>query len=223
MIRADLRSRLTAADLELVILLLSRGSARQRESNERRLSAEGPDALLDAPELAERLIAVRTMLVPSAPLFYYVILRHALLAGGIDDRELADYVAAMLLDFGQRDRAWRVDWNDDALHAYLVDILADIDASEGERRFKVMAHLGNYALWLGGIFPDYIAARRLRSGGPDASYYDSLGRRGYGMASDHVLADQYGLEGIFRSAAERYPAIRGALNGVSQRYFFPLH
>ena len=223
MIRADLRSRLTAADIDLVILLLSRGSVARRADLERRLQIEGPDALLDVAELPERLNAVRTMLVPSPALFLYVVLRHMLLGRGVDDRDLADYLAAMILDFGRRDRAWRVDWNDDARHTYLVDILADIEASAGERQFKVMAHLGNYSLWLAGLFPDYIAARRLRAGGPDVDYYEALGRRGFGMASDHVLADQYGLESVFRSAAERFADLRNALNGVSERYLFPTH
>lgn len=221
MIRADLRSRLTAADLQLVVVLLGGGSARRRAALERRLEAEGPDALLDMPELAERLLAVRTIVVPSEHLFLYVVLRHALLEAGVDDRDLTDYMAALVLDFGRRDRAWRVDWNDDARHSYLVDILADLEASNGERRFKVMAHLGNYALWLAGLFPDYIAARRLRNGGPDVTYYDNLGRRGFGMASDHVLADHYGLEAVFRTTAERYPEVRGALNGLSTRLLFP--
>ena len=221
MIRADTRGRLTAADLQLVILLLSRGSAHRRASLERRLAAEGPDALLDASELPERLLAVRTMLVPSEALFLYVVTRHALVRAGIDDRDLADYLAAMVLDFGRRDRAWRIDWNDDQRHAYLTDIMLDLEASDGERRFKVLAHLGNYALWLAGLFPDYIAARRLRKGGPDVTYYDALGRRGYGLASDHALADQYGLDGVFRVAAERFPSLRSALNGLSDRLFFP--
>jgi hypothetical protein len=189
MIRANTRSRLTGGDLQLVLLLLSRGSAQRRALLERRLAVEGPDALLDSPELAERLLAVRTLLVPSEPLFLYVVVRHALRQAAIDDRDLADYLAAMLLDFGRRDRAWRVDWNDDQRHRYLVDILMDLEASNGARRFKVMVHLGNYALWLAGLFPDYIAARHLRKGGPDLGYYDALGSRGFGLASDHVLAD----------------------------------
>jgi hypothetical protein len=221
MIRADTRSRLTPADLQLVVLLLSRGSAHRRVAIERRLQTEGPDALLDAPELLERLLAVRTMLVPSETLFLYVLVRHTLRQAGIDDRELTDYLAAMLLDFGRRDRAWRVDWHDDQQHRYLTDILVDLDASEGERRFKVMVHLGNYALWLAGLFPDYIAARHLRKGGPDVTYYDALGRRGFGLASDHALADRYGLDGVLRTASERFPSLRGALNGMSDRVFFP--
>ena len=221
MIRANARSRLTAADLQLVVLLLSRGSAHRRAALERRLAAEGPDSLLDAPELLERLLAVRTILVPSEMLFFYVLVRHTLRGAGIDDRELTDYLAAMLLDFGRRDRAWRVDWNDDQQHRYLADILLDLEASDGDRRFRVMVHLGNYALWLAGLFPDYIAARHLRKGGPDVSYYDALGRRGFGLASDHALADQYGLDGVLRTAAERFPSLRGALNGLSDRVVFP--
>ena len=221
MIRANTRGRLTAADLQLVILLLSRGSAHKRAYIERRLASEGPDPLLDSPELLERLLTVRTMLVPSEALFFYVLVRHALCVAGVDDRDLADYLAALLLDFGQRDRAWRVDWNDDQRHRYLVDILADLEATDGARRFKVMVHLGNYALWLAGLFPDYIAARHLRKGGPDVTYYDALGRRGFGLASDHELATEYGLVAVLRTAAERFSALRGALNGMSDRVFFP--
>lgn len=221
MIRADVRSRLTANDLHLVLLLLSRGSAAARLRLERQLAAEGPDALLDHPDLLERLLAVRTMLVPSEALFFYALVRRALADAGVDDRVVADYLSGLLLEFGRRDRAWRVGWNDDHSHRYLVDILADLEASDGERRFRVMVHLGEYALWLAGLFPEYIEARRLRRGGPDVPYYEALGRRGYGMASDHVLADVTGLEPVFRTAAERFATLRGALNGVSDLVFFP--
>jgi hypothetical protein len=53
------------------------------------------------------------------------------------------------------------------------------------------------------------------------AYYDALGRRGFGMASDHALAGEYGLAAVLRTAAERFPSVRGALNGVSDRVFFP--
>jgi hypothetical protein len=220
MIRADTRSRLTAHDLQLLVLLLSRGSASERRRVERRLETEGPDALLDAPQLLERLLAVQSLLVPSDHLFFYVVVRQALRGSGLEDRDVADYLASLLIAFGQRDRAWRIDWNDDQRHRYLVDIVQDAEQSSGDRRFKVLAHLGNYALWLAGVFPDYIAARRVRKGGPDLAYYDTLGSLGYGQASDHALADAYGVEDIFRIAAERFPEVRSALNEVSDRIFF---
>lgn len=221
MILANMRGRLKAGDLQLVLLLLSRGSAARRAALEQRLEREGPDPLLDAPELPEGLLAVRTMMVPSEVLFFYVMVRHALLSAGVGEREVADYLAALLLEFGQRDRAQRVDWNDDHSHRYLVDIVSDLESSQGERRFRVLLHLGNYALWLAGLFPHYIEARRIRRGGPDLSYYDSLGRRGYAMASDHVLADRFQLESVLHTAAERFPTLRTALNELSDRVLFP--
>ena len=221
MILATLRGRLTAGDLQLVLLLLSQGSASRRAQLERRLEREGPDPLLDQPELPGRLLAVRTVMVPGEALFLYVMIRHSLLGAGLDDRDLADYLATLVLEFGRRDRAHRIAWNDDHSHRYLVDILADLEGTQGERRFRVMVHLGNYALWLAGLFPAYIEARRVRRGGPDLSYYDALGRRGYAMASDHVLADRYHLDGILHTAAARYPVIRGALNDLSHRILFP--
>ena len=220
MILANTRGRLSAADLQLVVLLISQGSAARRHNVERRLASEGPDQLLDHPELFERLLAVRTVLVPSEVLFFYVLVRHVLLRARCDDREVADYLAALLLEFGKRDRAWRIDWNDDQRHRYMVDILVDLESTDGERQFKVLAHLGNYALWLAGLFPDYIAARQLR-GGPALVYYESLGIRGFGQASDHALADHYGLDGVFRTASEQFPVLRHALNQVSDRVLFP--
>lgn len=221
MILADTRSRLSPNDRQLVVLLLSRGSATTRVRVERQLESEGIDALLDHPELFDRLVAVRGMLLPSPALFYYVAMRHLLRSTGTDDRDLTDYLAAMLLEFGRRDRAWRIDWNDDHRHQYVVDILGDLNVSSGSRQFKVMAHLGNYALWLVGIFPDYIAARRLRKGGPDVNYYERLGQRGYQMASDHEMADRLGLEPVLRAAAERFGQARRALNRLSDRLLFP--
>jgi hypothetical protein len=221
MILANTRSRLSANDVQLVVLLLSRGSATTRVRVERQLEQEGIDSLLDHSELFERLVAVRGMLLPSPALFYYVAMRHLLRRTGTDDRNLSDYLAAMLIEFGSRDRAWRVDWNDDQSHQYLVDILDDLNATSGNRRFKVMVHLGNHALWLVGVFPDYIAARRSRKGGPDVEYYERLGQRGYQLASDHELADRFGLEPVLSAAAERFTQARHALNKLSDQLLFP--
>ena len=223
MILANVRSRLRAADLRLVVLALARGDPARRARCERLLLDEGPDRLLDDPALLTGLLAVRSLVVPSPPLFAYVAVRHTLLAGGVDDRELADYLAALFLEFGAHDRHTRVRRADDESYHYLVDIVAGLAGRDeaGERAFLLQAHLGNYSLWLAGLFPDYIAARRTRAGGPDLPYYDELGRHGYDLASRHRLAEHFGVAAIFRSAADRFPALRVAFNRLSDRVFFP--
>src|SRR2546422_8099927 len=162
-------------------------------------------------------------MVPSPALFAYVAVRHTLRAAGIDDRELADYLAALLLEFGDHDRHIRLGTTDDQTYRYLVDVvaeLADLDGA-GERAFLLQTHLGNYSLWLAGLFPDYVAARRTRAGGPDLPYYDELGRHGYDLASRHRLARDFGMTAIFRAAPDRFPALRAAFNRLSDRLFFP--
>ncbi len=66
-----------------------------------------------------------------------------------------------------------------------------------------------------------MAARRHRAGGPDLPYYDELGRHGYDLASRHRMARDSGMAGIFRAAADRFPALRAAFNRLSDRVFFP--
>jgi hypothetical protein len=223
MILPNLRSRLRAADLRLIVLALARGDAARRARYERLLLESGPDALLDDPQLFPALLAVRSLLVPSAVLFMYVAVRQALLATQVDDRELADYLGALLLEFGDHGRHERVRRADDASYRYLVDIVADLaeQGETGERGFLLQMHLGNYSLWLAGLFPDYVAARRHRAGGPDLPYYDELGRRGYDLASRHPLARHFGMGGMFRAAADCFPALRVAFNRLSDRILFP--
>lgn len=215
MIMADARSRLTAADLELVIRALGSLLGGRRVALER-LAGCGLDAELDQPGLGAGLLAAR-LPGPSASLLFYVLVRQALLRQGVGAREVADYVAALLREFGHRQRAHRPSRHDDADHQYLADILGDLSRSTGERAFRVSAHLGNYALWFAGLFPDRVEAQRLRRGGPGLDYYDTLGSRGFAEASDHRLATRTGLAPVLRQAAERYPAIRAAINQVSHQ------
>ena len=223
MILANVRGRLRAQDLLVVALALARGDAARRSRLERVMLEEGPDRLLDDPDLLEALVALRTLVVPSPALFAYVAVRHTLRTAGVDDRMLADYLAALVLEFGDHDRAARIRRTDDETYRYLVDMVEDLTALDdaGERAFLLRVHLGNYSLWLAGLFPDYIAARRSRRGGPDLPYYDALGRQGYRLAAEHRLADHFGVAPIYRTAAERFPTLRVAFNRLSDRVFFP--
>lgn len=205
MIQPDARSRFTADDVAFV-LRCTPGARR----------TEGLDERLDRPELAEQL-AAEPVPGPSPSLFFYVLVRQALRDHGIEDRRVADYCAALLREFGLRDRAERVAPIDDHRHRYLVDIMADAAASQGDRQFRVLVHLGNYALWIAGVFPQWISARRNRRGGPDISYYDAMGTRGFAEASDHWLASHVGLNDVYRTTADRFSDVRLALNDLSGR------
>ncbi len=217
---ANVRAQLGREDAQLVLRLLSRGGAEAARSAENTLADRGLDPLLDDPQLLRSLIEARQSVHASLPLFCYVVVRHALRGSGSDDRMLADYVSGVLLHFGLRERARRIAATDDQTYDTLARIVEDVESADSERAFLARAHLGNYALWLSGLFPDHIEHRRYRRGGPDLDYYETLGRRGFQLAADHRLASQHGLAPLYGAAAQAFPVMRRALNTVSDSLLF---
>ena len=221
MILANTRHHLTRGDAELVARLIARDSGTDLSVVERQLADHGIDDVLDDPRLPIALMRSRQGACASLPLFAYVVIRHALRRLGEDDRMLADYVASVFVHFGVRDRSVRVGETDDQTYDTLASLCEDLDDPDGRRSFLVRTHLGNYALWLSGVFPDYIEHRRWRRGGPDLDYYEEMGRRGFRLAADHRLAEDHGLATLYATAAERFGLLRAALNDVSDALVFP--
>jgi hypothetical protein len=221
MILANVRASLGRDDAQLALHLIARGSRTEYERAESLLRDHGIDALLDEPRLLAALLEASLGARSSLAMFCYVVVRHALRRMGQEDRQLADYVAAIVMHFGMRERATRISDADDERYDTLAALLRDADSPDARRTFYVRAHLGNYALWLSGLFPDYIEHRRWRRGGPDMDYYQDLGRRGFQLAAEHRLAKEHGLSPLYHEAAERFPLLRLALNYLSDALLFP--
>ena len=221
MILADTRHHLTRDDAQLAARILSRDSGDELADLESRLADEGIDAILDDPRLPGAMLRHPRGAHASFTLFAYVMVRHALRQAGEADRGMADYVSSLVIHFGFRDRAHRVSPADDEVYGALAQLIGDVNDPDARRSFLVRTHLVNYALWLSGIFPDYIEHRRWRRGGPDLEYYEEMGRRGFQLAADHRLAEEHGLAALYATAADHFGMLRTALNAVSDSLFFP--
>jgi hypothetical protein len=221
MLVGNVRASLTRDDAQLAIHLLAHGESRAQDAAEMRLREEGLDAILDDPRLLTAIIESRAGMQVSVRLFWYVVVRRALRRVGEEDRALADYVAAILLHFGMRSRAERVSENDDQIFNTLAELMGEVDTPDARRSFLVRQHLGNFALWSSGMFPDRIEHQRWRRGGPDLDYFEEMGRRGFTLAAEHRLAQEHGLDALLRVAASRFAALRCALNDVSDTLLFP--
>src|SRR3954469_16118969 len=126
MIRANVRRQLTRDDAQLALRLIARESTLEYESAEHQLRDSGLDTLLDDPRLLAALLEARQGACASYPLFIYVVVRHALRAVEEHDIVLADYVAAVLMHFGLKDRAQRISELDDNSYTTLVELSNDV-------------------------------------------------------------------------------------------------
>jgi hypothetical protein len=214
MIKPNVRASFGRREAELLLSVTG-------PAGEERLREEGLDALLDDVQVLRALVRGEGISSAPAPLVFYVTVRHALLQREIADRRLADYTAAVLLEFGAAGKAHRVDGGEGEPFFYLTDILAALEQARGDREFLLRVHLGNFALWLAGLFPDHITGRVQRRGAPPLSYYDELGALGFRSAAASQLALRHGLGEIFLRAAEQFQDLRAALNSLSDTLFFP--
>jgi hypothetical protein len=221
MLHGTVRASLSRDDAQLALRLIARGSEDSLRAAEAVLRDGGMDALLDDDRLVPAMLASRAGMHASLPLFFCALVRRALRAADEPDRSLADYVADVLVAFARRGRAERIAEHDDERYDTLASLLAEVESGDGRRSFLVRQHLGNYALWSGGLFPDRIEAHRWRRGGPGLDYYDEMGRRGFALAAEHRLASEHGLGPLMARVAERFVALRVALNRVSDTLLFP--
>jgi hypothetical protein len=221
MILANARQRLSREDAQLAVRLIAQDSPEEVDRGRQRLVDQGIDAILDDQRLPQALLRSRYGAYASLPLFLYVMVRHALLRAGERDRMLSDYLAAVLLSFGARGRAERVSENDDQLYDTLASLLEDVNDRDPRRAFMVRVHLGNQALWISGLFPDMVEHRKWRRGGPDLGYFEEMGKRGFELAAEHRIAEQYGMAEVYTAIAARFGLLRVALNSLSDTLLFP--
>ncbi len=221
MIVPDIRQRLTRSDAQLVLALLGDTGADAAASAQETLRDQGFDALLDSPRLLSAVMTSPRGAFASLPLFLYVVTRHAMLQQGEPSRAMADLVGSILLKFSFGKRAVRIADVDDEVFDTMATLLVASHGGDARRAFMARAHLGNYALWLSGMFPDRIEHLRWRRGAPGLEYFEEMGRRGWRLAAEHRLAGAHGLTPLFADAADRFDTLRKALNRVSDTLLFP--
>src|SRR5947208_2549872 len=216
MIRANCRARFTAADFDFIVATLSRSQADQVSLVDLLSDVETRDSILDHPRLVDAILNHCGHLRISSQFYFYVLARHVLQQGRIGDRKLCDYVASLLETFS---RASRLQISDETHHIaeqYISDMLIALNRASPEQAFLLRAHIGNYSLFISGIFHENTQRRSLR-GGPDIGFYEQVGRTNYQLVSSHAVARRCELDDVFEGLADRFRDVRLALNQLSDR------
>lgn len=223
MIRANCRAKFASEDVDFVLSVLG-GKIGTAECLVKLLADdESRDVILDDDALFHALLERRGCLRVSTRFYFYILVRHVFRRADIQDRAVADYVAEVLSEFASADYSAHLLQSGASGQRtpvdYFFETFAALRGADDRADFFIRVRMGNWSLFLAGVFPDRIRFRAEVRGSPDLGYYEGIGRTQYRVASDHRLAQRYELSGILGTLAERFGATRLALNDIAERLF----
>ena len=216
MIRANCRARFTAADFNFIVRTLARSRDDSVSFVDLLSDSDLRDSILDHPKLVETILDNAGHLHISSQFYFYVLARHVLQQAGIADRKLSDYIGSLLETFSRASQLPSPDKAENRVHEYISDMLIALTRATPEQTFLLRAHVGNYSLFISGIFHENTQRRSLR-GAPDIQFYEQVGRTNYQLIAAHETARRCELSDVFNGLAERFHDVRLALNDLSDR------
>ena len=217
MIQATCRARFTAADFDFVVRTLSRSQTDHVSLVDLLSDAETRDSVLDHPRLVDAILSNAGQLRISSQFYFYVLARHVLRDAGVTDRKLCDYVASLLETFSRVSGLQAPHMSDDeGSRQYVSDMLIALTRATPEQAFFLRAHVGNYSLFLSGIFHENTQRRSLR-GAPDLAFYEQVGRTNYQLVASHATARRCELSDVYGNLADQFREVRRALNRLSDQ------
>jgi hypothetical protein len=216
MIRANCRARFTAADFDFIVRALARSQTDRVSLVDLLSDAETRDSILDHPCLVDAILCNAGHLRISSQFYFYVLARYVLRQAGIADRKLCDYVGSLLETFSRASRLRAPERVESQGHEYISDMLIALTRATPEQTFLLRAHVGNYSLFISGIFHENTQRRSLR-GAPDIDFYEQVGRTNYQLVASHATARRCELDDVFEGLAGRFRDVRLALNELSDR------
>jgi hypothetical protein len=206
-----IRDHLSSGDLEFVLGTLG-GSEGEKDALLSLLADPHESvAILDHECLLQAVLETTGHLPITPRLYFYLLVRKSLRNAGLNDPDLADYVASVLAEFSSIAR--RSGPVPELL--YSVDLLEQVQKATAYERFFIYSAAGNRYLFLTGIFPGFLERRERRWGAPGLGYYEQVARSSFKAAAEHPLAREFALESVYGILAHRFREMRCVLNGFS--------
>ena len=208
MIQANCRARFTGEDFKFVVRTLSSRPGQEVSLVQLLTDLDTRDEVLDDETLIQAVLENPGNLSISPQFYFYLLARLALKRSGLNDRTLADYLAALLEKFSRTHQLTSPVSNIET--HYISDLLLALKKASPYETFLIRAHVGNYALFISGIFHENISSRSQR-GAPDCSYYEDMGRSSFHAVAAHNVARRYEMSGLFANLADHFHECRLAL------------
>ncbi|GAA4314030.1 hypothetical protein [Nibribacter koreensis] len=220
MVLANCRAQFTATDFDFIARILSKQGARHVSLIELLSDPDCRDEMLDHAALPKALLTQVGQVSVSQQLYFYVLARTVLRRQNIEDRDLADYIASLLWQFSTTQRMHSIHEKLPHRFKYIIDMLEALTNASAAEAFLIRVHIGNYALFLSGMFQAWIERRQQR-GAPDQSFYEEVGRSSFRLAATHKLAYELELAEVYSQLAQGFRNARLALNELAQTVWKP--
>ncbi|MDB6155098.1 MAG: hypothetical protein JWL90_3551 [Chthoniobacteraceae bacterium] len=214
MIKANCRDRFTAEDFDFVVETLSKSERDSVNLVKLLTDNEARDSILDHPRLVDALAEQSGALRISPQLYFYLLIRHVLKETDLNDRAISDYVASLLENFSQTHRICSPANGMTGPIQYVSDMLIALRDASPSQSFLIRAHVGNYSLFITGIFHETVQSRSQR-GGPDVGFYEGIGSANYKAIASHKAARSAALSSVYGQLADGFHEMRLALNKLS--------
>lgn len=178
------------------------------------------DALLDLPAVFQAVLEHPLPITISPRLYCYVLVRRRFVDCGLDDIELADYVASLMAESMASSRLFESQGGARQAPFYAIDEMAHIAQAGFCERFYLTVTLAEKSLVVTGLFRPHLDYRAARRGAPNLRYYEQIGQSHYRVAGGHHLAQEYCLTECYQALAARFTEARQALNYVAETLTF---
>ncbi len=140
----------------------------------------------------------------------------------LKDIRVSNYIANMLAKFSESSRLFKIRENEKESYQYIVDMIADSLQSDNTRRFYIYCHIGNYTLFLAGMFSEYLEYRFKYKRRPvDKQYYVDFGKTYYALASEHTNAKRNSLRETFSQLSVGFEVVAQVLHFMNRKYLYP--
>ena len=220
MLRSNCRAQFTADDFQFVVQTLSKNRKDAVSLVDLLSDEETRDTVLDHELLYAELIDNCDCLRVSPAFYFYILTRRVLRQAGMEERSLSDYVAGVLVAFSRRQQLQFSPSgpNNRFCFPYISDLLEQLSTASSQQAFLIRTHVGNYTLFLSGVFAERVRAHSEHRGGPDLLFYERMGRMNYQMASQHRMAQAASLDKTFHDLSSHFHDIRCALNDLTDNF-----
>ena len=182
LIRPNSRIQFTAEDMNFIVSALDLRVDSSNKIAELISDVESFDIMLDDQRIVRAVLENPNYLKISTHFYFYILVRHVLKGAGIDNRTLSDYIAQLLALYANGRRSQQIVGSERFKVEYLTDIIASMENVDDKMRFYLQVFIGNYTLFLAGMFPGHIRYRNQYKAAPKIEYYEQLGKSNLGAA-----------------------------------------